>query len=414
MLERFRKKNKAVVLQMGLCLLFCSLPFYSTSASDEYEFNQLKQRSIGQEVAFYAWGGSPAINNYIQWVASQVDIHYGITLKHVKLTNTSHAVSRILAEKIAGRSKNGSVDLLWVNGENFSRMKDTHLLREDGWAYNLPSFRYVNTKKMPDTISDFGIPTLGLESPWGRAQFVFGYDSNVIKSPPDSAVKLLNWIKTNSGKFTYPKPPDFIGTSFLKQLLIQLVKNKDTLYQPVDNTNAMQILEPLWKWLDEAHPFFWRGAKTFPINNAHMSRLLGDKEISIAMSFNPAEFASAVEQGILSSDVKSFIFEDGSLGNVHFVTIPYNATSPDAAKLVANFLLSPEAQLYKANIQIWGDPTVLDIEMLPEKVKKLFEALPQHPAMLTVQELQNVISELHPSWVELIEEEWQQRYATGS
>ena len=145
-----------------------------------------------------------------------------------------------------------------------------------------------------------------------------------------------------------------------------------------------------------------------------MSRLLGDKEISIAMSFNPAEFASAVEQGILSSDVKSFIFEDGSLGNVHFVTIPYNATSPDAAKLVANFLLSPEAQLYKANIQIWGAPTVLDIEMLPEKVKKLFESLPQHPAMLTVQELQNVISELHPSWVELIEEEWQQRYATGS
>jgi putative thiamine transport system substrate-binding protein len=145
-----------------------------------------------------------------------------------------------------------------------------------------------------------------------------------------------------------------------------------------------------------------------------MNRLLGDTEISIAMSFNPAEFASAIEQGILSSDVKSFIFEEGSLGNVHFVTIPYNASSPDAAKLVADFLLSPEAQLHKANIQIWGDPTVLDIEMLPANVKKSFKSLPQHPAMLTMQELQNVIPEPHPSWVKLIEEEWQKRYAAGS
>jgi putative thiamine transport system substrate-binding protein len=112
--------------------------------------------------------------------------------------------------------------------------------------------------------------------------------------------------------------------------------------------------------------------------------------------------------------VKSFTFEEGSLGNVHFVTIPYNASSPDAAKLVANFLLSPEAQLHKANIQIWGDPTVLDIEMLPANVKKSFKSLPQHPAMLTMQELQNVIPEPHPSWVKLIEEEWQKRYAAGS
>ncbi len=371
MFETFYKKYEVLFIRMALCAFFSSLPFYSTLASDNDEFTQVRLSAIGQEVAFHAWGGSPAINDYIQWVASQVDMHYGITLNHVKLINTSHAVSRILAEKIAGRSENGSVDLLWVNGENFSRMKETGLLREDGWAYDLPSFRYVNIKKMPDTIFDFGIPTLGLESPWGRAQFVFGYDSHVIKSPPDSAAKLLNWIKTNSGKFSYPQPPDFIGTSFLKQLLLQLVKNKEVLYQPVSNTNAKEILEVLWKWLDEAHPFFWRKAKTFPVNNAHMSRLLSDKEILIAMSFNPAEFASAVEQGILSSDVKSFIFKEGSLGNVHFVTIPYNATSPRAAKLVANFLLSPEAQLHKANIQIWGDPTVLDIEMLPVKVKKI-------------------------------------------
>ena len=194
MFGTFYKKNKGPI-PVGILFIFsCFLTFFSALASDDEKFTQLKQNSLGEEVTFHAWGGSPAINDYIQWVAGRVEIQYGITLNHVKLTNTSHAVSRILAEKIAGKTENGSVDLLWVNGANFFRMKETGLLRDDGWAFNLPSFRYVNPEKMPDTISDFGIPTLGLESPWGRAQFVFGYDSNVIKSPPDSAKKLLKGL----------------------------------------------------------------------------------------------------------------------------------------------------------------------------------------------------------------------------
>lgn len=413
MFLRFYQNFKTLILRMVLCTLISFFPCFSTLAFEDQGYDQLKLASEGEKVTFHAWGGSPAINQYIQWAASQVKMRYGITLVHVKLTNTSHAVSRILAEKIAGRVENGSVDLLWVNGENFSRMKESGLLRDDGWAHTLPSFGYVNIEKMPDTISDFGIPTLGLESPWGRAQFVFGYDSDIIKSPPNSAIKLLNWIKMNPGKFSYPQPPDFIGTSFLKQLIFELIEKKEPLYQPVHDINSAYILDPLWKWLDEAHPFFWRKAKTFPTNSAHMTRLLSDREISIALSFNPAEFASAVEQGILSSNIKSFVFESGSLSNVHFVTIPYNAKAPNAAKLVANFLLSPEAQLRKANIKIWGDPTVLDIATLPLKFRTQFENLPKHRSMLTAEEMQEIVPEPHPSWVELIEKEWQTRYSTG-
>ena len=45
-------------------------------------------------VHFNAWGGSPAINAYIQWVAQEVKSRHGITLRHVKLTDTASAVSR--------------------------------------------------------------------------------------------------------------------------------------------------------------------------------------------------------------------------------------------------------------------------------------------------------------------------------
>ncbi len=393
-----------------LLVVFPSL-FCASFASDTTYLKLSKLSSNSQKVSFHAWGGSPSINKYIQWVAMEVKERHGIILKHVKLINTSHAVSRVLAEKIAGKTKNGSVDLLWINGENFSKMKEVGLLQKDSWAFDLPSFIYVNPKKMPDTVLDFGITTDGLESPWGRAQFVFGYSSERIKTPPNSAIKLKNWIKMNPGRFTYPQPPDFVGTSFLKQILLQLVENKETLYANASNSNSASVLAPLWDWLDETHPFFWRKAKIFPMSSSNLLRLLSDSEVDIAMSFNPAEFSHSVELGILTKDIKSFIFEEGSLANVHFVTIPFNATSPEAAKVVANFLLSPEAQLHKANLENWGDPTVLDIQKLPIEVRKQFQMLPTHTSMLNAQELQNIAVEPHPSWVEVIEREWLKRYA---
>ena len=68
---------------------------------------------------------------------------------HVKLTDTADAVSRILAEKTAGRNKDGSVDLIWGNGENFASFKRNGLLRDDAWAFNLPSWRYTDPEKLP-------------------------------------------------------------------------------------------------------------------------------------------------------------------------------------------------------------------------------------------------------------------------
>ncbi len=68
---------------------------------------QMEQAAKGQTVYFNAWGGSPNINSYIGWVAEQVKARYGITLEHVKLTDTAEAVSRILAEKVAGKKRAG-------------------------------------------------------------------------------------------------------------------------------------------------------------------------------------------------------------------------------------------------------------------------------------------------------------------
>ena len=361
-------------------------------------------------VYFNAWGGSPVINEYIIWAGERLNEDHGITIEHVKLTDTATAVSRILAEKTVGRNEGGSVDLIWVNGENFATMKNSGLLRDDAWAFDLPSWQYTDAEALPALVMDFGVPTDGLESPWGRAQLVFAYDTAVVNQPPRSATALKAWVMDNPGRFSYPLPPDFTGTSFLKQIALELAKDPSVFAQPVDQVDADLALSPLWDWLDAAHPHLWQRGKNFPKNYTNLAQLLGDGEINIAMAFNPAKFSNDIKTGALPDTIRTYIHDGGTLANVHYLAIPFNASAPEAAMKLADFMLSPEAQLRKANSDIWGDPTVLSMAKLSAKDQAAFAALPRGVATLSEAELSQSLPEPHPSWVAVIEAEWAKRY----
>lgn len=399
----------------ALCVvwLMAFLPFIAMAAD---KFETLVEQARGQSVYFNAWGGSPAINAYITWAAEQLKRRHNIKLIHVKLTDTADAVSRILAEKTASKTVGGSVDLIWVNGENFASLKRQNLLQDEAWAFSLPSFAYTDTAALPALINDFATPTDGLESPWGRAQMVFGYDTAHVVAPPRTAAALAAWVKQegNQGRFTFPGPPDFTGTSFLKQIALEVVPDSSIFDAPApaDKDTADVILAPLWAWLKDVSPYLWRAGRHYPANYTDMVRLLGDGEVAIAMAFNPAEFSNGIAQGILPDTVRSYIHEGGTLANVHFVAIPFNANGP-AAKVVANFLLSPEAQLHKANSDNWGDPTVLSMAKLPAADAAAFAALPRGIATLSDADLSASLAEPHPSWVKVIEQGWAKRYAAN-
>ena len=111
-------------------------------------------------------------------LGSKESEEYGITLKHVKLKDTADAVSRVLAEKSAGKDQKGSVDMIWINGENFVTMKKNGLLHGP-FSESLPNYAKVDYKNKASIVTDFGVLVDGYESPWGFSQFVFYYDSAV-------------------------------------------------------------------------------------------------------------------------------------------------------------------------------------------------------------------------------------------
>lgn len=382
------------------------LPWFGAArAADPATWERTVRAARGQTVYFNAWGGSDRVNAYLQWAAGEVAQRFGIRLEHVKLGDTAELVKRVRAEKAAGRSTGGSADMGWINGENFLTMKREGLLFGP-FAEALPNFALVDVAGKPTTRIDFSEPVEGYEAAWGMAQFTFYGDGRRVVQPPRSLAELLAYAKKNPGRFTYPRPPNFHGTTFLKQVLLETAADRKSFYAPAPADPAT-LLAPLWRTLDELHPLLWRQGRQFPASNAVMRQMLADGELHITLTFNPNEAANEIAARRLPDSVVSWQHAAGTIGNTHFLAIPFNARAKEGAQVVIDFLQSPLAQARKADIRHWGDPTVLALDKLPAADRALFD---QGSAPGSVAQSAPVLPEPHASWVEAIEREWARRY----
>lgn len=400
------------VATAALCT--AALTLTNASAADPANWEAVLKAARGQTVYFNAWGGAGNINAYIEWAGKRIEEDHGVKVTHVKLDDTANAVAKVVAEKAAGSDEKGSIDLIWINGENFASMKRQNLLLAPSWADKLPNWKYVDWQNKPTIKTDFTVPTDGLESPWGMAKMVFFHDTARGIEMPDSFSELVEWTKSNKGRFTYPAPPDFIGSSFLKQALFESVPDPKILLQPVVEADFEKNTKTLFAALDTMHENLWRGARTFPKNKEALRQLLADNEIDIAFAFSPAEASNAIANGELPDTVRSFVFSGGTLGNTHFVAIPYNATAKEGALVLANFLISPEAQLRKQDPTVWGDPTVLSMKALDADMAGKFDALDLGVATLKPSELGPTLNEPHATWMTMLEKEWIKRYGVAN
>ncbi|MCA0996282.1 ABC transporter substrate-binding protein [Alloyangia pacifica] len=403
-------------LPLSLAATLASAGFAAAEAPaaevDPADWPAVLAEAEGQTVYWNAWGGAENVNAFIDWIGNLAQEQYGVTLEHVKLSDTAEAVSRVLAEKGAGKDAGGAIDLIWINGENFAAMKRQGLLFGP-WSEDLPNWQLTDPETNAALTADFTVPTSGMESPWGMAQLVFYHDTARLPEPPRSMAALAEWAAENPGRFTYPQPPDFLGSTFLKQALIELTPDPEVLSAPVAEADYEAATAPLWDWLDALTPNLWRQGKAYPQNAQRMIQLMADNEIDIGFEFNPNAASNAIANFQLPESVRSFVLDGGSLGNASFVAIPYNANAKAGAMVIANLLLSPQAQARMASPDELGFGTVLAMEKLSDDNVRLFDEIPVGIATLTPEELGPTLPEPHPSWMEKLEEGWTARYGVA-
>ena len=374
------------------------------------DWSDTLEAARGQTVYWHAWGGDPRTNAFIDWVGAQTEALYDVRVEQVKLSDTAEAVARVVSEKAAGRDQGGAVDLIWINGPNFLAMKQQGLMHGP-FVADLPHAGLLDLSPGAPAAVDFTVPVEGMESPWRLAKFVFAWDSARMEAPPATMADFLPWAEAHPGRLTHPDPANFMGASFLKQALLAFAPDPAALQAPPTEASYAAATAPLWDWYEALRPHLWRGGESFPENESAQAQLMNDGEVDIAMFFDPAAPAALIAQGLLPDTARVFVPEGGSLGNVSFVAIPYNAAHAAGAMVVANFLLAPETQAHMQDIEVLGSYSVLDPARLTPDALAAFEALPTAPALPRLEDLGATLPEPHPDWMTRLAADWAARYA---
>jgi putative spermidine/putrescine transport system substrate-binding protein len=366
-------------------------------------------RARGTTVIWRMWRGDPSINAYVDgWVAPRLRERFDLSLEAVD-GQGAELVNALVVEREAGRTR-GTASLLWINGETFASLRREQLLAGP-FAQRLPNARYVDSASAI-IMRDFEQELAGYESPWGSVEFALIYDTVRTPDPPRTVDELRRWIMSHPGRFTHDQ--GFTGITFLKGVMYALSGGATTFAGGFDSTRYEAGREALFQWLGAVTPSFWRGGETYPADVAAMHRLFANGEIDFSMSNNQNEAVTKARQGVLPPTVRALVLRDGVIANSHYVGIPVNAPNTAGAMVVADFLLSPEAQLEKAKGDVWGDGTVLATPRLPDDAREAFALLDRDPRAVPLDTLTRYARpEVAPGYHERLQRDWRLRFRSG-
>jgi putative spermidine/putrescine transport system substrate-binding protein len=321
----------------------------------------------GTTLDLHMWGGSTEINRFVDEVYGPRLAELGITLNRVPLADTADAVNAVLGELEAGRTSGGSIDVIWINAANFATLQQANALLT-GWSEQLPNAALVDWDD-PAVAFDAGLPVDGAESPWGSAQFQFVHDRERTDAAelPRTYAELAEWIVANPGRFTYPAPPSFHGTRFVKQWFYELSGGPDRWVEGFDEDGYREAAEPLWELLDDLRPHLWRAGETYPNDIADLDQLFANGEVDLTFTQLPAGIGANIDAGTLPSTAAPFVFDTGTIADHHYLAIPVNAAEPEAAMVFADLVLEPDLQAAKLDpANGWGDGLAVSADRLDD------------------------------------------------
>ena len=401
--------RKLLALLLAFTLLFsfngCGQEQSGTQKLDlsSAEWDEIVEAARGTTVTFYGWGGDENRNNWLNTtVADYVKEHYDIALEVVGM-DINDILSKLSDEKQAG-SETGSIDMIWINGENFYSAKDNGLLYGP-FTEQLPNMEAYIDLEDPETLNDFCMPIEGYEAPYAKAQMVFFNDSAVTPEAPASAEELLEFCKKYPGKVTYPALPDFTGSAFVRNIIYELCGWEQFQDMEADYDTVKAAIEPALDYLRELNPYLWNEGKTFPESSTTVDAMFADGELVMNMSYGPFSVATGIAEGTYTDTTRTFVFDNGTIGNTNYMAIAFNSPNKAGAMVVINAILSAELQL--TQYEQLRELPVVSADKLSAEEQAAFDAVDLGEGVLSQTELlEHRLPEMPASLVPVIEEIW--------
>lgn len=366
-------------------------------------FEEMVESAKGTTVTFYGWGGDEQLN---QWLDNEfaplMKEKYDITMERVPM-DIDQVLSQLSGEVQAGKEK-GSIDMIWINGENFQSAKENNMLYGP-FVDKLPNYNeYIDTES-EDVTLDFAYPIEGFEAPYGKAQIVMIADTAVVTELPTSTEALMEFVKKNPGKVTYPALPDFTGSAFVRNVIYDICGYEQFLTMEVDKEVVKEAIEPALEFLRQLNPYLWNQGTTFPNSSTTLDNMFADGEVLLNMSYDAYGTAIKIENGTYTETTQTFQFDKGTIGNTNFMAIAVNAPNKAGAMVAINEMISPEVQAERYDVM--KVLPVVDYDKLNDTQKEAFDKVDLGKGTIPQDELlEKRLPEMKAELVPIIEEIW--------
>jgi putative spermidine/putrescine transport system substrate-binding protein len=372
-------------------------------------------------VNLYYWGGSDQINIWMDQIATAGLAEQGIKLNPVRITGTKDAVDLVLAEMNSGKGLGeGSVDAIWVNGENFATLKRQNALF-GAFADKTPNSKNIEWNPEDPrsllNLRDFGVETGNAEMPWSGEQYVCAANTKRVDRAdlPSTFAELQSYLESNPGKFTYVKPPNYVGNTFVQAAVYS--HNPDgtgaaSFQSSITEMGAEELarlIKPGLEYLKALDPLLLGaqgGNARYPEDGGALDGLFLNGEVDMACKFGLYAVAKGLENGTYPEGAEAFIFPAGNMiKNKNYLVIPANAPNPAATIVMTNYMSSVDAQATK--LKFTGMPPGVDPWTLTEaEVQELTDASPGLVGVTQAELDANTAPDTNATLVDVIEAAW--------
>jgi putative spermidine/putrescine transport system substrate-binding protein len=209
------------------------------------------------------FGGDDELNGYVNGYVKTELAELDITLNQVKINDTAEAVNKVLGEISAGKTDGGSVDLIWINGENFATLKQADAV-ECGYVEDLPS----TEERRPHQAGHrhrLRPAHRGLRGAVAAGHQLAGLRLHrAHRGRREERRVAVRLVAGEPGRFTYPAPPDFTGSMAVRTFFFDAAGGADQFLGDFDEAKYDAAAPKLWERLNAVEPSLWRGGSTYP------------------------------------------------------------------------------------------------------------------------------------------------------
>jgi putative spermidine/putrescine transport system substrate-binding protein len=266
---------------------------------------------------------------------------------------------RILAAKQAGKGS-GEIDLYEDGVSAVTKGK-----KDDLWD-TLPGASIANLANVDQNTLQ---KVANLAVPYRASAVIIAYNSDKVKTAPNTLDDVYAWIRQNPGKFAYNDPSTGgSGDSFVVSTIYKTLP-ADAIYS-TDPSIANQW-DSGFKLLKELGPLMYNKG-VYPKKNQGTLDILASGEVDMIPAWSDMAL-DGLSKGTLPASIKLKQLNPGMNGGPTYLMVPKLSAKKDAVYKFLDFVLSPEAQSIVVK-DMHGFPGI-QLSNMPQDIQDQFKGV---------------------------------------